>query len=129
VGSILRVAGGVAFLLTLFLPTVRGCGREYTQVQIAGDQGSAAGLALVAGAGAFAVLAFLGPIVSKKPRRWAEGFVMIAALAFAAVTVVFVDRVIQKGGKILWAIGAQAAALALVFVGALLRFREAGRRR
>src|SRR5688572_4428594 len=110
-GTFLRLVGGLGFLGTLFLPTVHGCGTDYSQVQIARAYPSTGGVAVLLVAVGFGLLAFLGPFLAQRPTRTSEGFVMLVALAFAVAAVAFSDQVIGKGGSMLLPIGWQVGAL------------------
>ena len=122
-GTLLRIAGGAAFLATLFMPTARGCGRDLSQVDVAknfyNNYGAAAA---VVAAFIVAVLAILGPLLSKKPTRASEGGMMLLALAFAVAAVCYADAILEKGGSLQLFVLGQFAALAAIFVGALLRY-------
>jgi peptidoglycan/LPS O-acetylase OafA/YrhL len=128
VGTLLRCVGGLVFVMTLLAPTVHGCGKDYSQIQLLADNPSAVGAGGLVAAIGFGVIAFAGPFLSKKPTRFWEGSMMLLAFAFAAAAVVFADVVVRKGGRMLWALGAQVVALGLVFAGASLRYRRARKR-
>ena len=128
-GTLLRVAGGLVFLATLFLPTLNGCGLRLSEAGLAADDASIGAAVLMLSAAAFGLLAFLGPATSKKPGRAADGLVVLLAAAFAAGAVFFFNLAREKGARLLWAAHAQVVALASIFLGSFLRLRAARKRR
>ncbi len=124
-GTFLRCAGGLGFLATLFLPAVCGLGlTDYSQLQLAALDGSAAAAGLFLAALFFGAFALAGPFFVKRPTLLSEGGVLLSAAAFAAGAAIFAREAAGRGGRLLWPVEAQFAALALVFAGALLRLRR-----
>jgi hypothetical protein len=124
VGTLLRVAGGLLFLGTIFLPSLNGCGRHLSEAGLAADDASAGALGLMVVALAFGFSAFLGPLLSKEPRSTGEGLVAVLAAGIGAAALLFFDFARAKGARLLWAAQAQIVALAAILLGALLRFRD-----
>ena len=124
-GTLLRVAGGLLFLATLFLPTLSGCGRHLSEAGLAADDASVGAAAVMLVALAFGLASFLGPLFSRKPRRLAEGLGVVLAAAMAAAALLFFSFARGKGARLLWAAQAQVVALVAILVGSILRARGA----
>ena len=128
-GTLLRGAGALVFLATLFLPTLSGCGRRLSEAGLVAEDPSFAGVAVLLGALAFGLFALLGPAQSKKPRPFLEGVVALLSAAFTAGAVLFFAVARGKGARLLGAAQAQVVALITIFLGALLRLRKSRPRR
>jgi hypothetical protein len=124
-GGLLRIAGGLLFLATLFLPTLNGCGRHLSEAGLAADDASAGAAAIMLVALAFGLAAFLGPLSSKKPRRAGDALVAVLSALLAAAAVAFFNVARGKGARLLWAAQAQVVALVAILVGSILRLRGA----
>jgi len=128
-GTLLRVAGGLVFLATLFLPSLNGCGRHLSEAGLATEDASAGALGVMLVALAFGFSALLGPLLSRKPHSAGEGLVAVLSAGIAAAALLLFNFARGKGARLLWAAQAQIVALAAIGVGALLRFRDSRRPR
>ncbi len=128
-GTLLKRAGALVFLATLFLPTLNGCGRRLSEAGLVVDDPSFGGAIVLLGALAFDLLALLGGATPEKPRPFLDAWVALLAAAFSAGAVFFFAVARGKGARLLGPAQVQVVALITIFLGSLLRLRNSRPRR
>ena len=120
-GSLLRTAGGMGFLFTLFIPIVKGCGVDYDARDLAGRAGGTAGEVAFVALVVYAIGVVLPPYFERRISRLLEMLAIFATLGVATLLWETFQRVQQKGATLLSTAWFQFGALSLVLLGCLIR--------